>query len=156
MKAPLISRLISGELLLIAVVVLGPVAFPAPAAETSKAITSAVLPFVSDNTLAGAVMLVASKDKVLSLGAVGWSDIARRQPMKTDSLFWIASQSKPMTAAALLMLVDEGKVNLDDAVEKYLPEFKGQMLAVEQDADHVLLHKPAHMPQTCRSTASAG
>jgi CubicO group peptidase (beta-lactamase class C family) len=43
-------------------------------------------------------------------------------------LFWIASTSKPITATALMMLVDEGKVNLDDPVEKYLPEFKGQMV----------------------------
>ena len=48
--------------------------------------------------------------------------------MKTDSLFWIASVSKPITATAFMMLVDEGKINLDDPVQKYLPEFKGQMV----------------------------
>jgi CubicO group peptidase (beta-lactamase class C family) len=51
-------------------------------------------------------MLVASKDKVLGLEAVGWSDTAARKPMATDALFWIASQSKPMTAAAFMMLVN--------------------------------------------------
>jgi CubicO group peptidase (beta-lactamase class C family) len=45
----------------------------------------------------------------------------------------LASQSKPLTASALMLLVDEGRVNLDDPVEKYLPEFKDQMLTVEQD-----------------------
>ena len=45
-------------------------------------------------------------------------------------MFWIASQSKSMTCAGLMMLVDEGKVNVDDPVEKYLPEFKGQMVVV--------------------------
>jgi CubicO group peptidase (beta-lactamase class C family) len=90
---------------------------------------------------------------VFSLEAVGWLDIAQRKPMRTDALFWIASQSKSMTAAALMMLVDEGRVNLDDPVEKYLPEFKGQMLAVEQDADHVLLRKPVH-PITVREILS--
>jgi CubicO group peptidase (beta-lactamase class C family) len=64
--------------------------------------------------------------------------------MRPDSLFWIASQSKPITATALMMLVDEGKVNVDDVVEKYLPEFHGQMVIAEQDADHVLLRPPAH------------
>ena len=59
-------------------------------------------------------------------------DVAAKQPMRIDCLFWIASMSKPMTATALMMLVDEGKVTLDDPVEKYLPEFQGQMLAVEQ------------------------
>ena len=43
-----------------------------------------------------------------------------------------------------MMLVDEGKVNLDDPVEKYLPEFKGQMVVAEKDAEHVLLQKPKH------------
>jgi CubicO group peptidase (beta-lactamase class C family) len=45
---------------------------------------------------------------VLSLEAVGFADIAAHQPMRTDALFWIASLAKPMTAAALMMLVDEG------------------------------------------------
>jgi len=49
--------------------------------------------------------------------------------MQPDSLFWIALQSKPITAAALMMLVDEGRVNVEDPVEKYLPEFRGQMAA---------------------------
>ena len=73
--------------------------------------------------------------------------------MKTDALFWIASQSKAMTATALMMLVDEGKVNVDDAVEKYLPEFRGQRLAVEQDRHRVLLKQPRH-PITVRNVLS--
>jgi CubicO group peptidase (beta-lactamase class C family) len=88
-------------------------------------------PFVDHHALAGAVTLVADKGKILSLEAVGFADLAAKKPMTTDALFWIASQSKPITATALMMLVDEGKVNVDDPVEKYLPEFKGQMLKVE-------------------------
>jgi CubicO group peptidase (beta-lactamase class C family) len=116
-------------------------------------IAAALRPFVDRHSLAGAVALVATKDKVLSLDAVGYADVAARKPMKPDTLFWIASQSKPMTAAAFMMLVDEGKANLDDPVEKYLPEFKGQMLAVERDAEHVLLRHPAH-PITVREILS--
>src|SRR5438552_3814019 len=92
---------------------------PAP----STAITAALQPFVDRGTLAGAVTLVADKDKVLSLNAVGYADIAAKEPMRADTSFWIASQSKPITATALMMLVDEGKVNLDDPVAKHLPEF---------------------------------
>ncbi len=147
------GRLIPDGLLLTTLVALPLVCLPATAAQPAKTIASAVRPFVDSNTLAGAVMLVASKDKVLSLEAAGWSDIAAHKPMKTDALFWIASQSKPMTAAALMMLADEGKVSLDDPVQKYLPEFKGQMLAVERDAEHVLLRKPAH-PITVREVLS--
>jgi CubicO group peptidase (beta-lactamase class C family) len=122
-------------------------------AVSAQSVSSNLQPFVDRHVLAGAVTLVASPDKVLSLEAVGFADIAANKPMATDALFWIASQSKPMTASALMMLVDEGKVSLDDAVEKYLPEFKDQMLAVEKDQDHVLLKKPAR-PITVRDILS--
>jgi CubicO group peptidase (beta-lactamase class C family) len=110
-------------------------------------------PFVNNHTLAGAVVLVADKNQVLDVEAVGYADLAAKKPMQTDCVFWIASQSKPMTAAALMMLVDEGKVELDDPVEKYLPEFTGQMVVAERDADHVLLRKPKH-PITVRNILS--
>ena len=64
--------------------------------------------------------------------------------MATDQLFEIASMSNPVATTALMMLVDEGKVHLDDPVEKYLPEFKGQMAIAEKDADHILLKIPKH------------
>ena len=107
-------------------------------------LASTVQPFVERHELAGAVMLVADWDRVLDIESAGYANISRGQAMRPDALFWIASQSKSMTAAALMMLVDEGKVNVEDPVEKYLPEFKGQMLAVERNSDHVLLRRPAH------------
>jgi CubicO group peptidase (beta-lactamase class C family) len=117
---------------------------PLRAAEPTPA--EALKPFVEKGTLAGAVVLVASPDKVLDLEAVGFADRAAKTPMQTNDLFWIASMSKPMTAAALMMLVDEGKVKLDDTIEKYLPEFKGQMVVTEKDAAHMLLHAPKRPP----------
>jgi len=116
-------------------------------------VASVLQPFVDSHALAGAVTLVAAKDKVLSLEAVGYADLAARKPMRTDALFWIASESKPMTVTALMMLVDEGKVNLAEPVEKYLPEFRGQMVAVEQDAEHQLLRK-ANRPITVKDILS--
>jgi CubicO group peptidase (beta-lactamase class C family) len=110
-------------------------------------------PLVDAHTLAGAVVLVADKNKVLDVEAVGYADVAAKKPMQTDCVFWIASQSKPITAAALMMLVDEGKLELDDPVEKYLPEFTGQMVVAERDQDRVLLRKPAH-PITIRNVLS--
>ncbi len=110
-------------------------------------------PFVDRHALAGAVAAVADKDKVLSLGTTGFSNIAGGKAMSADAMFWIASQSKPMTAAAVMMLVDEGKIALDDAVEKYLPEFRGQMMVAEKDDAHVLLKKPSH-PITLREVLS--
>jgi len=117
------------------------------------ALAPRVAPFVEKQELAGAVMLVASKDKILALEAVGFADVAEKKPMKVDSVFWIASQTKPIAAAALMILVDEGKVKLDDPVEKYLPEFKGQMVIVEKDDEHRLLKKPAK-PITIRQCLS--
>jgi len=93
-------------------------------------IQSYLQPLVRNHTIAGAVTLVANRDGVIYLEAVGERDAAAKAPMAADDLFWIASTSKPMTVTAFMMLVDEGKVNLDDPVEKYLPEFKGQMAAL--------------------------
>ena len=117
------------------------------------AVAPRLQPFVQKHELAGAVALVVGKDKVLAVEAVGFADVAGKRAMKTDSMFWIASQSKPMTATAVMMLVDEGKIALDDAVEKYLPEFRGQMVVAEKDGEHQLLRKPGH-PITVREVLS--
>ncbi len=82
-----------------------------PPAEPAKSIAAALQPFVDDHSLAGAVALVANSEKVLSVEAVGFADVASAKPMRPDALFWIASQSKPMTATAVLMRcsVDEAQ-----------------------------------------------
>ncbi len=108
---------------------------------------------MDSHALAGVVTLVADKDKVLDVEAVGYADVAAGKPMKPNALFWIASQSKPITATCLMMLVDEGKLKLDDPVEKYLPEFRGQWLIVEQDGAHQRLQHPPH-PITVREILS--
>jgi CubicO group peptidase (beta-lactamase class C family) len=97
------------------------------------AIHSYLQVLVDNHTVAGAVTLVATRERTVYLQSVGFRDLAARAPMPPDALFWIASVSKPMTAAALMMLVDDGRVNLNDPVEKYLPEFKGQMVRVVRD-----------------------
>ncbi len=114
---------------------------PARGQETKGKISSALQPYVDSKSLAGAVTLVATKDRVLSLETVGFADIARMIAMPFDAIFWIASMTKPITGAALMMLVDEGKVNLDDPIEKFLPEFKGQWVVVEQGKDRLVLGK---------------
>ena len=113
-------------------------------AEPLPPVAAALQPFVDSHTLAGAVTLVADKDRILAVDTVGFADIAAKKPMTKDALFWIASMSKPITATAFMMLVDEGKVSLDDPVEKYLPEFKGQRVLAEQDAEQVRLKAPVH------------
>src|SRR4051794_13433187 len=115
-------------------------------ADPTKEIKDALEPFVERGGLAGAVALVSDRTETLSVTTVGYADIAGKKPMKPDTIFWIASQSKPITAAALMMLVDEGKVKLDDPVEKYLPEFKNVWVITEQDKDHITLKKPQRAP----------
>lgn len=122
-------------------------------ADDSQSAASLLQPFVDKHELAGAVVLIADKDKVLAIEAVGFANIADEKSMSKDSVFWIASQSKPMTATAVMMLVDEGRISLDDPVEKYLPEFRGQMVVTEKDDSHILLRKPAH-PVTIREVLS--
>jgi CubicO group peptidase (beta-lactamase class C family) len=99
-------------------------------------------PFIERNELAGAVTLVARGQDILELDACGYSDVAARSPMLPDTLFWIASQTKPMTAAAFMMLVDEGKARIEDPVEAYLPEFKEIRVAENREDGAILLRKP--------------
>jgi len=113
-------------------------------------IAKVLQPFVDEGTLAGAVTLVAAVDRELSVDAVGFADLDKKQPMPKNALFWIASMTKSFTGAAVMILVDEGKVNLDDPVEKYLPEFKGIMVVAERETDRVVLKKPAK-PVTVRN-----
>jgi len=93
-------------------------------------LASVVKPYIEKHELAGAVILAADRDRVIGREAIGYADIANHRLMKLDDIFWIASMSKAITASAVMMLVDEGKVRLDDPVEKYLPEFEGQKVAV--------------------------
>lgn len=116
--------------LAIAIVVLGLTAVPCPGGEAPgappdvAAISERIPPFVEAREIAGAVTLVAAPDQVVHLAATGQADIAADRPMRPDSIFWIASMSKPITATAVLMMRDEGKLSIDDPVEKFLPEFK--------------------------------
>lgn len=116
-------------------------AFPREA--PSSKLAPALQPFVNDQLVAGAVMLVADSGRVLSTETVGMMDIEANKPMRADAMFWIASMTKPVTCTALMMLVDQGQVDVEAPVSKYLPEFRDQMLIVERDDAHTLLKKPA-------------
>ena len=100
--------------------------------------------FVEQQRIAGAVTLVARHGKVVEFDAVGMSDIEAGKPMTKDSIFQIMSMTKPFVGVAIMMLVDEGKVVISDPVEKYLPEFRGQMVADVKDGVKTL-HKPSRL-----------
>lgn len=84
--------------------------------------------YVDENKTAGTVTIVARHGRVASFEAVGYQDLATKKPMSKDSLFRIASLTKPVTCVAVMVLVDEGRIGLADPVEKYLPEYAGLKL----------------------------
>jgi CubicO group peptidase (beta-lactamase class C family) len=85
--------------------------------------------FAAAKQISGAVTLVARRGRIVHLGTTGKSDIASGQDMTKDTLFAIASMTKPITAAAVMILHDDGKLRLDNPVSKYIPAFKDTKLA---------------------------
>jgi len=90
----------------------------------------------------GAVSLVWRDGAVVQSQAYGYRDLARTSPMRTDAIFRIYSMTKTVTTVAVLMLMEEGKLNLDDPVEKFLPEFAHMQVFAGGSADAPLL-RPA-------------
>jgi len=99
--------------------------------------------FVDQGVVSGVVAVVGRHDRVLGATAVGLRDIDSKQPMAADTMFRIASMTKPVTSIAVMMLVDEGKLSIDDEVEKHLPEFRGQMLVASRTPEILTLKKPS-------------
>lgn len=99
--------------------------------------------FVDQKIIAGAVTCVGSKDGVAHLEAVGHLKLETAQVMPKDALFRIASMTKPITAMGIMILQDEGKLSIDDLVEKHIPEFRGQRLIASRDGETLTLKKPS-------------
>lgn len=109
----------------------------------SGALQTSLQKFVDDGELAGVVTFVGNKDGVIDVQVLGMADLEQKKPMRRDTIFRIASMTKPITSLAIMQLVEEGKIHVDDPVEKYLPEFKGQMLFVAKNKETVTLKKPS-------------
>lgn len=80
--------------------------------------------FVDEGTMAGAVMLISRGSTVVSLEAVGYQDLESKKPMRADTIFDVRSVTKPITAIGIMVLMEDGKLTLNDAIDKHLPEFK--------------------------------
>lgn len=78
--------------------------------------------FVDSGELAGIVTLTSHRGEIVQAEAIGWRDIETHSPMRHDALFRIASMTKPITSVAALMLLEEGKIALDDPIERWVPE----------------------------------
>jgi len=85
--------------------------------------------FVDRREVAGIVTLVAREGKIVDVHAVGFQDVESRKPMRADTIFRIASMSKPITSVAVMMLYEEGKLLLTDPISKYIPSFRNQRVA---------------------------
>ena len=126
----MLSRRVLLPLALLAFVSAIPAAEPPAVANPDKlkAIPAAMQAFVDSDDISGAVTVVGRKDGIVAFDAVGQRDIAAKAPMTKDTMFRIASMTKPITAIGIMILVDEGKLSPDDDVAKHLPEFTGQLL----------------------------
>jgi CubicO group peptidase (beta-lactamase class C family) len=137
-----------------AVLCLGLVAFAADAPKATGGLSSEKLKniparfkeLVDNQTIPGAVALVARHGRVGLLEAVGWRDVEGRKPMTTDSIFQIMSMTKPFTGVAIMMLVEEGRLELRRPVQDYLPEFKGQLVEETLPNSNKATHPPVHPP----------
>jgi CubicO group peptidase (beta-lactamase class C family) len=98
--------------------------------ERLKRIHNVIQSHMDAKDFSGAVTLVARKGKVVHFETHGMADIEGNKPMRTDTLFRLASMTKPMTAASILMLVEEGKLVISDPVSKFIPEYKNPKVAV--------------------------
>lgn len=106
-------------------------------AQKLGAAATAIKQLVTADELRGAVLLVARGRSIVLHEAYGYRDVAGKQPMQKDTLFRMASNTKAITAAAILTLVDQGKVSLDDPVHKWFPAW--QSVAAKQISVRQLL-----------------
>jgi len=120
----------------------------------SPDVTTALQPYLDGHKLAGIIAIIADKTgKVLYKNLLGYADVEAKKPISEDNVFWVASMSKMFVGASIMMLVDEGKVSLDDPVTNYIPQLAKWMVVAEKDQDHVLL-KPLVRPVTLRNLLS--
>jgi CubicO group peptidase (beta-lactamase class C family) len=112
-------------------------------AQEPPSFAEVVQPYVDRGQMAGASGVVVTPTSVLTFPTVGYADLESKRPMREDTLFWMASTSKPVHATAVMMLVDDGKLKLDDPVSKYLPDFKPRLGVTDADGKQ-RLRAPEH------------
>jgi CubicO group peptidase (beta-lactamase class C family) len=114
------------------------------AAHRMPGVTAAMQQAIDNHDISGAVTVVATRNRILHSEGTGLANIARQEPMAPDSLFWIASMTKPVTAVGVLMLQDEGKLKVTDPVAKYIPEFANLKTPSGQPANLTILQVLTH------------
>ena len=99
-------------------------------AERLKRIHPMIQGHLDAKDFSGAVTLIARKGKVVHVEAHGLADVEAKKAMSTETLFRLASMTKPVTAVSILMLLEEGKLVLSDPISKFVPEYKNPKVAV--------------------------
>ena len=107
-------------------------------------IGAAMQEMVDKQEIAGAVTAVVTVDRTLHLESTGHADLASHRAMTPDTLFWIASMTKPVTGVAIMMLQDDGKLKLSDPVANYIPEFAGLKSPSGQPANLTIIQILTH------------
>ena len=117
----------------------------------SVALDASLRAAVERKDVPGVVALVVDRDRVLYQGAFGVADVATGRPLTADALFRIASMTKAITSVALMQLVEQGRLGLDDPAEKYLPALVGQKVFNSFDAaTGAYTLRPPSRPATVR------
>src|SRR3569833_329376 len=117
----------------------------------SAALDASLQAAVERKDVPGVVALVVDRDRVLYQGAFGVADVATGRPLTADALFRIASMTKAITSVALMQLIEQGRLGLDDPAEKYLPELIGLKVFDSFDAaTGTYTLRPASRPATVR------
>ncbi|HVE16101.1 MAG TPA: serine hydrolase domain-containing protein [Chthoniobacterales bacterium] len=120
----------------------------------SPEVTAAMQPYLDSYKLAGIIGIISDRSGTVHFkNLLGYADVEAKRPIAEDDFFWVASMSKMFVGASIMMLVDEGKVSLDDPVTKFIPELSKWMVVKEKDDQHVLLEPVAH-PVTIRNLLS--
>ena len=115
--------------------------------ERLKAIDVSLQKLVDEGALSGVVTLIARKGKVVSTNAYGYQDLAKKTPMRQDTIFRIYSMTKPITGVAMMKLYEQGKWHPEDPLSRHIPEFANlQVYAGVDPSGGVKLEKPAHPP----------
>ena len=123
----------------------------ASASPESAALDASLRGAIERKDVPGVVALVTDRERVLYQGAFGVADVATGRPLTTDALFRIASMTKPVTSVALMQLIEQGHLGLDDPAEKYLPELAGLKVFESFDpATGAYQLRPASKPATVR------
>jgi CubicO group peptidase (beta-lactamase class C family) len=125
-------------------------------AEKLATLKPALQALVDAKKMAGAVVLVARHGKVAYVESIGYRDLASKAPMTDDTIFAIASMTKPITCVGVMMLIEEGKLGLDDPVGKYLPALKEMRVLgdAKDDTEGAIATIPAKRAVTVRDLLS--